>query len=617
MPVSTRGSAKRSRDESDISGDERAAKRPSTPFFRRVEPSFHERARSARKATPKRVLGPIQPYTAGATSRFRDANPESHPQLMPTGDTDEQKAAPSQAAVTSTSTQQQPQQQSTVGWLWSSARRFIPGMREQLQEPVATQDNMERSACPSPSDGRSPLSPLENLPPLPFPQTQAEDDPNDTYRRLKAMRKQKAEDFTPAARARNWDPAQRQIERQQREARFSTLKSNKRKLTDEADESERAAKAPRNSFQPPSVEDDEDDIPEVVTPSKNAEVLLKTPERQPQIAATPLKSALRTGNKSKLNVEFDESSMRPNQSEVKTIWRDYGPAGHYTGTTFLDPMDLKNKKHFERLRADRSPKTNSDPRFMKSNTFGICDEDLEYDDTLTPEEEAQVAALEAAQSAPPTAPRPAHAELPKADDTATPASRHAAFKPDASSQKVLDEQRARANKYKPKKSSGLSHVEPARSRSSSPPRGESAITATTDDVPALSDDNGDNSDEPVSPTPPSAPLAGNIGSTLTAPVVLEDTLIGEDGLTDYGREHQFDDWAKGLDWPKPQTYVESGVCSAYIDDLLRKKWTSEDEKITSEWWQKEFEDVEVQMNRAKREGRELELVWGDEVDAIA
>ena len=203
MPVSTRGSVKRSRDESDASGDERAAKRPSTPFFRRTEPSFHERARSARKATPQRVLGPIQPYTAGAAPRFRDANPQNLPQLMPTSDGGEEKARPPQSNVTQPTTQSQPQpQQSAVGWLWNSAKKLLPGYRDQPAHPAArASESMQHSANPSPSDEQSPLNQLENLPPLPVPQSQDEIDENDTYTRLKRMRRQKTEDFTPSARA--------------------------------------------------------------------------------------------------------------------------------------------------------------------------------------------------------------------------------------------------------------------------------------------------------------------------------------------------------------------------------------------------------------------------------
>ena len=131
-------------------------------------------------------------------------------------------------------------------------------------------------------------------------------------------------------------------------------------------------------------------------------------------------------------------------------------------------------------------------------------------------------------------------------------------------------------------------------------------TAPADDIPALSDDNGDLSDEPTSPTP--SPITD-------APRELDNTITREDGMTDYEREHQYDAWAAGLDWPDPQTYVEAGVCSAYIDDLLRKKFTKEDERVTREWWQREFNDVDRAMEEAKRQGKVLDLVSGDDFDS--
>jgi hypothetical protein len=644
MPVSTRGSAKRARDDSDLSGEERAAKRPTTPFFRRVEPSFHERARSAKKATPARVGQRIRPYSAAPGIRFRDAGFEDLPQLMPTGEDDQ--PPPAQVQSTPATPQQRPEQ-STTGWLWNSVIKYIPGLRGQEEEPATpTHHANDRSASPSPSDDMAArfraleelrMNPQRLPPPEPVPEL-------DTYQRLTRMRKQTMEDFDPVKRNKRFDFASKAVEREERSAErsaagFNTKKvpgSNKRKITDEPAE---PSTPPRNTFQVPSVEDDDhEDVQQAITQLDDAEVLLKTPEKQLHVAPTPLKSAMRTGTKSRLNVGFDETTIKSiAEPEPKSTWRDYGPAGHYTGTTFLDPMDPKNKKHFQKFNDDKCPVTNHDPRFTAPNTFGIADEDLEY--TLTPEEEAQLEAQEAAEAAlaatPPTAPRPAHAELPAgpkqaetvthdANSTSAANASSQSLKP-SDSQKTLDEQRARANKYKPKKSSGLSHVEPARSRSSSPPRGDSTTaTAPGDELPALSDDNGDasNSDEsssPTSPTPPSTqPLASGIGSTLnTAPIVLDDTKVGEDGMTDYGREHQYDAWAAGLAWPEPQTYVEVGVCSAYIDDLLRKKWTKEDERITREWWQKEFADVDRQMEAAKRNGQKLELVFGDEMKQVA
>ena len=551
---------------------------------------------------------------------------------MPTG----QETAPSVEVNSTPATPQMAAQQSRIGWLWNSARKYIPGLRGDETEPATTtQIAPDRSASPSPSDRMPPpgspdifAQPLQPPPPRPEP-----DSVQETLRRLKAMPATQPVDWYK--RNKKWDFAAKAIERDERAAKFNTKQvpgSNKRKITDEPEEPEQPSTPPRNSFQPPSVEDDDDDDDddEVTATPADAEVLLKTPEKQPQIAPTLLKSALRTGTKSKLNVGFDESTIK---SIPETRWKDCGPAGHYTGTTFLDPMDPKNKKHFQRLAEAGSPElaTNKDPKFTQPNTFGILDEDIEYGDLseedIVGEAITQPAGLDATPVAPPSAPRPSHAELPpspKQSERVLPGESPPGgqlFKRSEAGQKALEEQRARANKYKPKNSSGLSHVEPARSRSTSPPRSDfSAIVTTTatapaDDVPALSDDNGDASDEAVSPTPPSRPLTGNIGAAIT-PIELDNTTKGDDGMTDYEREHQFDAWAAGLDWPELQTYVEAGVCSAYMDDLLRKKWTKEDERMTQEWWEREFDDVDRAMEEAKRHGQRLELVWGDQIENI-
>ena len=613
MPVATRGSAKRARDESDVSEEERAAKRPSTPFFRRVEPSFHERARSARKATPTRNARPIRPYTAYPTTRFRDESFQNLPQLMPNGE-DEAISAPAEATPAAPATPEQSVQPSRIGWLWNSAKRYIPGLRgEETAIAPATEPAPNRGVSASSSDNRPPASPLDIFArPLELPQPEPETPVQESLRRLQAMKPNTIESFNWHKRHKKWDYAAKAIERDEGAARFNTAQtsgSKKRKITEDAEEPEEPSTPPRNSFQPPSVEDDgEDDLGEGAATSKDAEVLLKTPEKQPQIAPTPLKSALRTGTKAKLNVGFDEFNIK-STTETGVKWRDYGPAGHYTGTTFLDPMDPKNKKHFQKLAEAESPEllTNKDPRFTQPNTFGICDEDIEYGELSEDDVFGEDVTPEGSPPTPPSAPRPSHAELPtssKQGDIVTSGEGPlggSIFKSSEAGQKALEEQRARANKYQPKKKSGLSQVEPARSRSSSPPRNASAATAMTatapaDEVPALSDDNGEVSDEPSSPTPsPSEPFAGNIGVAKE----LDNTIVGGDGMTAYAREHQYDDWAAGLDWPEPQTYVEAGVCSAYIDDLLRKKWTKEDERITREWWANEFENVDTAMQRAK------------------
>ena len=553
-------------------------------------------------------------------------NAENEPTAAPVNDVNDAPASPV--------TPQQPAQPSRIGWLWNSARRYIPGLRgDENATAAATEPAQQRSASPSPSDSMPRTGPLDRFPRLlEIPQPEPETHVQESLRRLKAMKPNTMETFDWYKRQKRWDFAAKAIQRDERAARFNTKQtpgSKKRKITEDAEEPDEPSTPPRNSFQPPSVEDDDEDEPnEGAATPKDAEVLLKTPEKQPPIAPTPLKSALRTGTKSRMNVGFDESNIK-STTDTGMKRRDYGPAGHYTGTTFLDPMDPKNKKHFQHLADAESPElaTNKDPRFTQSNTFGICDEDIEYGELSEDDVVSTDVTPEGSPPAPPSAPRPSHAELPpspKQGNAVLPGEAQSGgtlFKANGAngaSEKALEEQRARANKYLPKKKSGLSHVEPARSRSSSPPRKDSSPATTTatapaDDLPALSDDNGDGSDEPTSPTPSPTELVGDIGSTMTARE-LDNTTISEDGMTDYAREHQYDEWAAGLDWPEPQTYVEAGVCSAYIDDLLRKKWTTDDERITKAWWANEFESVNKAMEGAKRHGRTLQLVYGDDIE---
>jgi hypothetical protein len=309
-----------------------------------------------------------------------------------------------------------------------------------------------------------------------------------------------------------------------------------------------------------------------------------------------------------MNVGFDESTFTSQtEPSAKSKWRNYGPAGQYTGNTFRDPMEPKSN-----AKAYVEPVTNGHPLFSKSNTFGIAPEDLEYE--LTPDEEAEVEALESARVAnlaPPEAPRPAHAELPSSANQAQ--TKNAGPNSESSDPSLsrLEQQRSLLTKHKPKKSSGLSQVETARSRSSSPPRGQSTsrtvLAEADNEVPSLSEDNDNTSDSSTSPPLPSSHL-------LAPKLPLDNTVKGPDGLTDYTREHQFDDWARNLDWPAPQSYVDAGVCSPFIDELLRKKITKEDEEVTRRWWEKEFRDVDSAIEEAKRKGLMLELVSGEDVD---
>jgi hypothetical protein len=665
MPVQTRGAAKRPRDEGEVSEDEPAAKRPtpspapvvapSTPFFRRVEPSFHERARSARKATPARSIRPIKAYSAIAPDRFRDEPATDASDVVPARapEVTAQQDEPAVNEITPPTPTPEPQQ-STVGWLWNSAKKLIPKLRSEDDDvPVATSPVLALTpAQPQPASDQADLRD-PTLPPI--------DWANPPYFRSEPLDprvQDRLESIRAARRIRNnpnqidSHPLETFFKRHplptadnmptEDDNTFNTVQvpgSNKRKLTDEPE-----PRTPSNSFQPPSVEDEDEEDAQgmsVATPSKQPQ----TPAPLFQRTGAPLKSAMWTGTKAKRTVGFDESTIRGPQTEppkkrVK-VYKDLGPAGHYTGFHFRDPADYKNKTVAQdplftpKSRTvdldDDTPFYSSNPKFHQPNSFGLTLEDLEADpEDITPEIEAAIARAEAADAAkklakaqeeaaraaeaarlaeaavtappPPSAPRPSHAELPSPIKPV-----EAPPKPHQTAQEQIEQQRKLLTKYKPKNSSGLARVEPARSRSSSPPR------ASQEDVPALVRD-GDISDEPPSPTPPSGNLTGDIGSDL--PRDLDNTTRGDDGMTDYEREHQYDEWARNLDWPEPQTYVEAGLCSAYIDELIRKKWTEEDDRITAKFWGEEFADVERLMEEARGRGQVLELVYGEDAEMV-
>ena len=74
----------------------------------------------------------------------------------------------------------------------------------------------------------------------------------------------------------------------------------------------------------------------------------------------------------------------------------------------------------------------------------------------------------------------------------------------------------------------------------------------------------------------------------------------------YGKGEQMreaEEWAAGLNWPKPVTYVEAGLCSDYMDNLIRSRWTEEDDRMAHEFWDPEFDDVSRMMDAAKAQGK--------------
>lgn len=352
--------------------------------------------------------------------------------------------------------------------------------------------------------------------------------------------------------------------------------------------------------------------------------------------ATPLRSALRQ-NANALNIGRSAKSVRINSApnSVKHVYGQYGPAGDYRGSTFADissqatdspsslpwsvkdmhsPDTIRNTANNTPFRLDFSIKDPNDaawrpsPANPRPGQFRLPDFDDEDD-------EGSSMSLDQVQGdvpPQPSTPRMSHAELPQP----TPLSEISGFTGHTDSSIINDTQEIRLNKarsdaqkYKPAKSSRLSLSEQARSRSSSPPAsdpdfGESQITAGT-------------LGEQASRT--HAPQDSTHKSTSAAKPLtreeLDKTDIGEDGMTDYERAHQYDAWAEELfNEVVPQTYVEAGVVSANVHNLMRKTWTGRDTREAIEFWDKEFEDGLKAAKEAKAQGREL--VWVTDPDEI-
>lgn len=62
-----------------------------------------------------------------------------------------------------------------------------------------------------------------------------------------------------------------------------------------------------------------------------------------------------------------------------------------------------------------------------------------------------------------------------------------------------------------------------------------------------------------------------------------------------------------LQWPKPVTYVEAGIASQYIIDLLNERYDEDDKYYAQQWWDREYQKFSKGLDSAKAEGRELRI----------
>ena len=378
------------------------------------------------------------------------------------------------------------------------------------------------------------------------------------------------------------------------------------------------------------VDNDVDDVDVNLGPSTPSKSTL-----QPQ---TPLRSALRQNANT---ARSGKSVMFNPETAVKHVYGSYGPAGQYHGSVFSDqsltsdssvssgdprsilsPTTLNNTRKNEtpRFELDRNVFDPNDKNWRPSlanptpGSFRLPDAD-EYDDfdntelSLLEKEQRQREA-EAASTPQPSTPRMSHAELqPSASSTISSATGQAdSILVNDTQETRLNKARSDAQKYKPVRSSRLSHGEPARSRSSSPPlAAKNTIGDFTESNIMVSTPGPTNyrrydlEDSTIMEEPASShkPLSRE---------ELDNTTVGEDGMTDYEREHQYDDWAKNIfDNVTAQTYEEAGVASSYIAELVRQNWTQKDTDDSIAFWNKEFDEGIEADRTARADGKRL--VW--------
>ncbi|KAJ9615612.1 hypothetical protein H2200_001687 [Cladophialophora chaetospira] len=395
---------------------------------------------------------------------------------------------------------------------------------------------------------------------------------------------------------------------------------------------------------------DVDNEVEGIGESSLADTEPATPANKRPPPQTPLRSALRqTATNFGANFGTNIPSLGRSGKTVrinsvptsaKAVYGQYGPAGEYRGSTFADissqatdspsdmpwevkdmhsPNTLRNTRDNTPFRVDPNVRDPHDanwrptPANPRPGQFVLPDFDDDDDDYE--EEDASTVGLDQAQGAvptqPPSTPRMSHAELPQTSPSTIEQSGltgHTDTSIVSDAQELrLNKARSEAQKYKPAKSSRLSLSEQARSRSSSPPGEHSEFRESQIEV-----------STPGTFRPREATTPQDTTMMTASPMGREDLdniITGEDGMTEYQREHEHDAWASEVfDNVIPQTYVEAGIASSYVDNLLRKTWTARDERESAEFWDREFEEGLQAAREAEEQGREL--VWVTDPEEI-
>ncbi|KIX01447.1 uncharacterized protein Z518_09173 [Rhinocladiella mackenziei CBS 650.93] len=378
---------------------------------------------------------------------------------------------------------------------------------------------------------------------------------------------------------------------------------------------------------------DVDNEVEGIEESQLPNARLSTPATRPA-PQTPLRSALRQNGGHLGSVGRSTKSVRINpNTSVRNIYGQFH-SGEYHGSMFSDPSDASDSSisainvldvHSPTM-VQQNTRYNVNPGFRLDTSvvdpndhdwrpslanplpghFRVPDLD-EDDDEEGITTTTEVEMVQEPIPPQPGTPRMSHAELPQRSpptELSTFTGHTNNILNDSTTEFKLNKARSDAQKYKPAKSSRLSLSEQARSRSSSPPSSDADFTAPNLEMGTPSPVKPRN--EPAPDTP--GPEIASTSPRQTGLEELDNAIVGEDGMTDYQREHQYDDWARSVFAEiVPQTYEEAGVASNYIADLVRRNWTERDEREAVEFWTREFAQGLQAAKEAAAQGREL--VW--------
>ncbi|KAJ4505445.1 hypothetical protein HRR78_007707 [Exophiala dermatitidis] len=606
------GSGKRRREEDESSGTsskrQRGAETPKFLF-------------SARRNRSLLASAPAKATTQHESPFFARVVEPTARQSTPTRASKPREGA--KEPETPTPTPQGGQEQrglfGSVKKLFGFFRGFDDTTAHNEQEQGSASEEQNRETTPEAIQANSPTTPSPLEPDSPTPQPQTNDSRIDTRDQFKRRRYSKTsagrDDMTPAR-----DDTDRA------DTDFNPVEAsgtNKRKLA--SMDGEIPGPATGGYGIDDSYLDAENEV-DGIEDSQAAVTQPSTPKTK-TISQTPLRSAMRQNGNLFGTIGRSAKSVRINpETAVKHVYGQYGHSGEYHGSMFSDPSDASDSSiSAADVRNMHSPTTlrntlrNESPKFRLNEDvvdpndefwrpslanpspghFRVPDLD-EYDeeegdgaeDTAVPEQ-----AGEQDQVPPqPSTPRMSHAELPSQISNFT--GHTESILMNESAEIRLNKARSDAQKYKPARSSLLSLSEHARSRSSSPPESEGDFTQSQIEVstPTANDLREADEAETAAQDTPSQPLGRE---------ELDNTKVGDDGMTDYQREHQYDEWAANLDWPEPQTYEDAGIASDYIAELVQKNWTERDTRESVEFWDREFEEGLKAAREAAAQGKHL------------